>query len=365
MNGWEPAHIPWRTLTLLAILAARLPIRSTLDGLDQTLVKRIQPLQNGSTGGLQDFTNENFLYARTCDSVRTGDGTGGERHFTGGEGVAMGSFAMHGAGEWDFTMRHADRSLGGSWDDLISNVSASRIDRQRPAIPAAHHRDQAKVQPDEWMVFVIDSDASDRDSVVSVLRSVGIRAASFGSPSEFLQRPLPATPCCLVLDVRLRGVSGLDFQSRLIREGVAIPIIFLTAYGDIPMSVRAMKAGAADFLTKPCRDQDLLDAVMGALEKDHSRRKRQETLRVLEDRLRTVTGRERQILSLVAAGLLNKQIAAELGVSEFTVKVHRGSLMRKLKARSVADLVRIADLVKADARAVGLFETSLAAIDAR
>jgi FixJ family two-component response regulator len=279
--------------------------------------------------------------------------------------AAMDSFAMHGPADWDFATILADRSSGASGEYSVSNRAASWIDGRPPAMLSGHHRDQKKMQPYESMVFVIDNDGSARDSVASALRSVGIRSTSFESPSEFLQRPLPDAPCCLVLDVRLPGVSGLAFQSRLISEGVTIPIIFLTAYGDIPMSVRAMKAGAADFLTKPCRDQDLLDAVMGALEKDYWRRKRQETLRVLEDRFRTVTGRERQILSLVAAGLLNKQIAAELGVSEFTVKVHRGSLMRKLKARSVADLVRIADLVRADARDVQLIETTLAAIDAR
>jgi FixJ family two-component response regulator len=193
------------------------------------------------------------------------------------------------------------------------------------------------------VVFVVDDDASVRESLKSLLRSVDLRVETFGSASEFLQSKLPDAPGCLVLDVRLPGLGGLDFQTELAKAGMGIPIVFITGHGDIPMSVRAMKAGAVEFLTKPFREQDLLDAIQLALEKDRSRReqdKRASELRKLYDSL---TGREQEVIGLVTAGLLNKQIAAEIGVSEITVKVHRGNIMRKMGARSLADLVRMAD----------------------
>lgn len=192
-------------------------------------------------------------------------------------------------------------------------------------------------------VFIVDDDASTREALDALLRSVGIKAVSFGAVRDFLATSLPDSNCCLVLDVRMPGQSGLDLQQQLIRSGTDIPIIFITGHADVPMTVRAMKAGAEEFLEKPFRDQDLLDAINSALEHGRERRSAQAALGALRDRWETLTARERQILPLVARGLLNKQIAAELGVTEITVKVHRGQMMRKMKARSVADLVRMSD----------------------
>jgi len=192
------------------------------------------------------------------------------------------------------------------------------------------------------IVFVIDDDASMRDALDSLIRSVGLEAKTFGTPREFLQRQRWEMPSCLILDVRLQGKSGLDFQRELAEANIHIPIIFITAHGDIPMSVRAMKAGAVEFLTKPYRPQDLLDAIHVALERDRARRQREAEVRVLRERFESLTAREREVLPLVVSGLLNKQIAAEIGTSEAAVKVHRSQLMRKMAAHSVADLVRIA-----------------------
>ena len=194
-------------------------------------------------------------------------------------------------------------------------------------------------------MFVIDDDASVRDALKSLIRSVGLEVELFGSTEEFLARKQPAAPACLVLDVRLPGKSGLEFQRDLAEAGVRVPIIFVTAHGDIPMSVRAMKAGAVEFLTKPFRDQDLLDAIHVALDRDQARYQREMEVAALRKRLASLTPREREVLPLVVAGLPNKQIAAELGTSETTVKVHRSQLMRKMAADSVADLVRMAEKI--------------------
>jgi FixJ family two-component response regulator len=193
------------------------------------------------------------------------------------------------------------------------------------------------------IVFVIDDDISLREALKSLIRSVGLQVALFGSVPEFLDGKRPDVPSCLVLDIRLPGISGLDFQRKLAETNISIPIIFITGHGDIPMSVRAMKAGAVEFLTKPFRDQDLLDAIQLALERDRARRQREAEISTLRERFEWLTPREREVLPLVVSGLLNKQIAAEIGTSETTVKVHRGQLMRKLGADSLPDLVRMAE----------------------
>ena len=202
---------------------------------------------------------------------------------------------------------------------------------------------QAQAQP---TVFVIDDDPAIRQGISSLLRSVNICAEMFGSPKEFLPENLPDAPCCLVLDVRLGSSSGLDLQAELDNAGINIPIVFITGHGDIPMSVRAMKAGAVEFLTKPFRDQDLLDAVRVALERDRQQREKNKSLAILRSCFETLTPREQEVFALVATGLMNKQIAAQLAVSEITVKVHRGNLTRKMGARSLAELVRMADALK-------------------
>jgi FixJ family two-component response regulator len=196
------------------------------------------------------------------------------------------------------------------------------------------------------IVFVVDDDASLRDALRSLLRSVGLRVEAFGSAADFLKCRLPDAVSCLVLDIRLPGVSGLDFQAELAKAGIHIPIIFITGHGDIPMTVRAMKAGAVEFLTKPFRDQDLLDAVQMALERDRSRRAGDKAVHDVRTRFESLTPREQEVIGLVTAGLMNKQIATELGVSEITVKVHRRNVMKKMGARSLADLVRMADALE-------------------
>jgi len=191
-------------------------------------------------------------------------------------------------------------------------------------------------------VFVVEDDPSMRNALKNLLRSVGLEAQLFASAQEFLDTAKPDGPSCLILDVRLPGLSGLDLQRELLSAKIHIPIIFITAHGDIPMSVRAMKAGAVEFLTKPFRDQDLLDAIHVALAQDRIRCEKESELAELHDRLRSLTSRERELLPLVVSGRSNKEIAAEFGTSEITVKVHRGNLMKKMQAGSFADLVRMA-----------------------
>jgi FixJ family two-component response regulator len=192
-------------------------------------------------------------------------------------------------------------------------------------------------------VFVVDDDASMRRSLDTLLRSVGLEVHLFSSAQEFMQAERPDAPGCLVLDVRLPGMSGLAFQQELAKAGIALPVIFITGHGDVPMTVRAMKAGAAEFLTKPFDDQVLLDAIDAAIERDRARRRDTAGLAEVQGRYRTLTEREREVMQFVVAGRVNKQIAAELGLSLVTVKVHRGQVMRKMLARSVAELVRMAD----------------------
>jgi FixJ family two-component response regulator len=195
----------------------------------------------------------------------------------------------------------------------------------------------------ESMVLVIDDDASVRRALGNLFQSVGLQVELFGSASEMLQTKLPDVASCLVLDVRLPGLSGLDFQTELAKANIHIPIIFMTGHGDIPMSVRAMKGGAVDFMTKPFRDQDMLDAVVTAIERDRKRREADKAVATLQTLLETLTPREREILAFVSSGLMNKQIAAELGLAEITVKIHRGHIMKKMGAKSLADLVRTAE----------------------
>ena len=197
------------------------------------------------------------------------------------------------------------------------------------------------------LVLVVDDDPSLREALAALFRSVGLDTEVFGSTTALLERKPPDVESCLVLDVRLPGVSGLDFHDQLARLYREIPVIFVTGYGDIPMSVRAMKAGAVDFLPKPFRDQDMLDAVAAALARDRARRCALEEVTSLHSRFSSLTAREREIMMHVTAGLMNKQIAAEVGLSEITVKIHRGNVMRKMEARSLPDLVRMAELLLA------------------
>jgi len=193
------------------------------------------------------------------------------------------------------------------------------------------------------IVFVVDDDPLTRGALSSLFRSIGLQVKAFASASELLKYPLPAVPSCLVLDIRMPRISGFDLQSELDRLGVRIPIIFITGHGDIPMSVKAMKAGAVDFLTKPFRDQEMLDAVSGALERDQNRRNEEKANSEMRARFELLTPRERQIMSLVTAGLMNKQVADKVGISEMTVKIHRGHVMRKMGTKTLADLVLIAE----------------------
>jgi len=204
---------------------------------------------------------------------------------------------------------------------------------QKAALPAG----PAKEDP---LVLVVDDDAGMREAVVDLLQSVGIEAQAFGSTAELLAAAIPDRPGCLILDVRLPGLGGLEFQTRLDGLGIALPIVFMTGFADVPMSVRAMKAGATDFLIKPFRDQDMLDAVDAALARDRSRRSQRAATMTVETLAATLTPREREVMAEVVKGRLNKQIAGDLGISEVTVKLHRGKVMRKMQVRSVADLVR-------------------------
>ncbi|EJM62820.1 response regulator transcription factor [Pseudomonas sp. GM48] len=193
------------------------------------------------------------------------------------------------------------------------------------------------------MVFVVDDDASMRNALSNLLRSAGIQVETFASTAEFLQQPKAACASCLILDVRLQGNSGLEFQSQLVKSNANIPIIFITGHGDIEMSVKAMKAGAVDFLAKPFREQDLLDAVSAALQADVKRRQIEQQFSDLHAHYQTLTAREKEVMALAAKGLMNKQIAGQMNLSEITVKIHRGHAMKKMHAKSFADLVRMAE----------------------
>ena len=199
-------------------------------------------------------------------------------------------------------------------------------------------------------VFIIDDDHGMRQAIQDLVESVGLRAEAFATGQDFLGKQLSGSPSCLVLDVRLPQLSGLDFQRHLAETGVQIPIIFITAHGDIPMSVRALKSGAVEFLTKPFRDQDLLDAIQQALQRDSAAREQQTELHALKQRHQSLTVREREVMTLVVSGMLNKQIASELGASEATVKIHRGHVMQKMEAGSLVELVRMADKLKLSSR---------------
>ena len=195
------------------------------------------------------------------------------------------------------------------------------------------------------IVFVVDDDSSVRESLVDLISSVGLKAKAFNSAREFLRHKRPDAPACLVLDVRLPGTSGMDLQQELAKSEEPLPIIFITGHGDIPMSVRAIKAGAVEFLTKPFRDQDLLDAIQQALKTDRAAREQRVRANELRHRYETLTPREREVMQLVVTGLLNKQIAGELGTSEITIKMHRGQVMHKMKAESVVELLRMAEAI--------------------
>ena len=196
------------------------------------------------------------------------------------------------------------------------------------------------------LVVVIDDDPDIRNALQGLLETVDLQAALFATASEFLASKRPQGPCCIVVDVRLPGLSGLDFQQELARENIPIPVIFITGHGDIPMSVRAMKAGAVEFLTKPLRDQDVLDAIQAALRHDRARLEDERKVADLRNHRDSLTAREREVMALLVSGRVNKQIAAEAGISEVTVRLHRGQIMRKMHASSLADLIRIADKIK-------------------
>jgi len=203
-----------------------------------------------------------------------------------------------------------------------------------------------KAQRPGSIVYIVDDDVSVRNSLSNLFRSIDLSVDAFDSPTSFLQRELLEIPSCIVLDIRMPGSSGLDFQTELRRFGVKIPIIFLTAHADVQMSVQAMKAGAVDFLTKPYREQDILDAVVAALERDRKRRQNDMASLELRMRFETLSKREQEVMALVTSGLMNKQAAAEAGISETTVKIHRGNVMQKMGAKSFAELVRMADTLQ-------------------
>ncbi|RMO65546.1 Two-component DNA-binding response regulator [Pseudomonas syringae pv. aptata] len=253
--------------------------------------------------------------------------------------------------------RHGDRSGDQSFDHRSSWRAhlghAQPCNRCYVSLHPAHRKDgnlmstAATASPtEEPIIYVLDDDLSVRSSLEDLLASVGLRSMLFGSTREFLDTPRPDAPGCLILDIRMPGMSGLDFQEHMARSGISLPVIFITGHGDIPMSVRAMKAGAVEFLTKPFRDQDLLDAIQQGLAQDRSRRQSAAVEAELQRRHASLNLGEQQVMELVVSGLLNKQIAARLNVSEITVKVRRGSVMRKMEADSLADLVKFAERLK-------------------
>ncbi|MBR0705270.1 MULTISPECIES: response regulator transcription factor [Bradyrhizobium] len=205
------------------------------------------------------------------------------------------------------------------------------------------HEKQPQASAGDPVVLIVDDDPSMRRALTNLFQSVGLKVEAFSSAAEIMEAKPPAVPSCLVLDIRLPGLSGLDLQADLAKANIHTPIIFITGHGDIPMTVRAMKSGAVDFLTKPVRDQDMLDAVQAAIERDRKRRDAEKSISGVRSRFEGLTPRERDVLSLVASGLMNKQVAAELGLAEITVKIYRGQIMRKMGAKSLADLVRMTD----------------------
>lgn len=204
--------------------------------------------------------------------------------------------------------------------------------------------------PDERTVFIVDDDADVRAGMRRLLKTVGLNAEVFANAQDFLQRKIPAGPSCLVLDIRLPGMSGLEVQRNLTEAGVKIPIIFITAHADVPMTVKAMKSGAVEFLTKPFRDQDLLDAIEQALQRDQAARQQQSEIAVLQDRYKSLTAREREVMGFLVSGMQTKQIASKLGTSDITAAVHRGNVMRKMQAGSPAELGRMAEKLKIPAK---------------
>jgi FixJ family two-component response regulator len=202
---------------------------------------------------------------------------------------------------------------------------------------------QAQASADDPIVLIVDDDPSMRRALTNLFHSVGLKVEAFGSAAEIMEAKPPVVPSCLVLDIRLPGSSGFDIQADLAKANIHTPIIFITGHGDIPMTVRAMKSGAIDFLTKPVRDQDMLDAVQAAIERDRKRRDADKSVAGVRSRFEGLTARQRDILALVASGLMNKQVAAELGLAEITVKIYRGQIMRKMGAKSLADLVRMTE----------------------